>query len=607
MKKILGAKKMPSACLVGVLALAAFRVDAAGFVLAYTDAQSTDSYVNLQKFYGNLSAVGLGSAYSLKADGSLLSEGANATNASIVTFAKSKNLPVYPTVSDYSNAFEGFDPAISNQILSTAANRTRAINNLVAFAVNQGFAGLNIDLEAVQPANRANYSAFLSSLASALRVYGMKMIVSVPAKLGDQSPEYLNGYDYAAIGNAADYLQVMTYDQVGPGWSSSGFNNVQWPGPESGLNWQKAVLTYAASVVQAGKVLSGLPSYGYDFSSNTLVHWSNFAGVIAAHPGAVLGRDAASATPFASWGTVVPKADGVAWTTASAQPVLWYDDAQSVQAKAALVPALGLGGTSVWAMGYENAAFWSALATGIQGTPMKAALTITASAGAGGSISPAGTVQVTQGASQSFAIKPNAGYVIKSVSVDGVEVGALGSYTFADVQSNHALAASFSATATGQGNLEQAGKGYLWARNTSATSNANRGDGSGLNDGNVQVGVNLNPSGEKGAARWEAAGIVWTAAKAVSSVRFVNGAMDKNGNGLFESQVTLQFTTDGKTWRESGWTLAPSYPYGARVTEARTYTFSGTECAGILGVRISGRTGANSWSAIVNEVQVIGR
>jgi PKD repeat protein len=68
---------------------------------------------------------------------------------------------------------------------------------------------------------------------------------------------------------------------------------------------------------------------------------------------------------------------------------------------------------------------------------------ITASAGPGGTISPSGTVRVNAGASQSFTITPTAGYSISDVLVDGVSVGAVPSYNFSNIQSNHTIAAYF--------------------------------------------------------------------------------------------------------------------------------------------------------------------
>jgi hypothetical protein len=69
--------------------------------------------------------------------------------------------------------------------------------------------------------------------------------------------------------------------------------------------------------------------------------------------------------------------------------------------------------------------------------------TITASAGAGGAISPSGAVSVNYGASQTFTITPNSGYQVASVLVDGSSVGAVTSYTFTNVTVGHTISASF--------------------------------------------------------------------------------------------------------------------------------------------------------------------
>ncbi len=69
--------------------------------------------------------------------------------------------------------------------------------------------------------------------------------------------------------------------------------------------------------------------------------------------------------------------------------------------------------------------------------------TITASAGTGGTISPSGQVKVNHGSNQSFSISANIGYDIQDVKVDGVSEGAIGSYTFTNVTSDHTIAAIF--------------------------------------------------------------------------------------------------------------------------------------------------------------------
>jgi len=72
-------------------------------------------------------------------------------------------------------------------------------------------------------------------------------------------------------------------------------------------------------------------------------------------------------------------------------------------------------------------------------------LTITASAGEHGSITPSGVVPVESGADQTFTIQPDPGYKVADVLVDGTSVGAVTTYTFTKVVKAHTIAASFSA------------------------------------------------------------------------------------------------------------------------------------------------------------------
>jgi hypothetical protein len=69
--------------------------------------------------------------------------------------------------------------------------------------------------------------------------------------------------------------------------------------------------------------------------------------------------------------------------------------------------------------------------------------TITATAGAGGTISPEGEVTVNHGDDQAFTITADAGYYIDDVLVDGASAGAVDSYTFTSVEANHTIEAAF--------------------------------------------------------------------------------------------------------------------------------------------------------------------
>ncbi len=68
---------------------------------------------------------------------------------------------------------------------------------------------------------------------------------------------------------------------------------------------------------------------------------------------------------------------------------------------------------------------------------------ITPSAGANGSISPTGIIQVAHGSETNFIITPDANYHILDVIVDSVSVGPSNTYAFTGVTSNHAISALF--------------------------------------------------------------------------------------------------------------------------------------------------------------------
>ena len=67
--------------------------------------------------------------------------------------------------------------------------------------------------------------------------------------------------------------------------------------------------------------------------------------------------------------------------------------------------------------------------------------TITKNAGNNGTIN--GPATVNYGATASYTIVPNAGYVVDNVLVDGMNMGAITAYTFVNVVANHTISATF--------------------------------------------------------------------------------------------------------------------------------------------------------------------
>lgn len=69
--------------------------------------------------------------------------------------------------------------------------------------------------------------------------------------------------------------------------------------------------------------------------------------------------------------------------------------------------------------------------------------TIKATAGAGGSISPSGSISVREGRDQTFTITPDKGYAVSNVKIDGKSIGAVKSYTFENVSRTHTIEVIF--------------------------------------------------------------------------------------------------------------------------------------------------------------------
>jgi len=68
---------------------------------------------------------------------------------------------------------------------------------------------------------------------------------------------------------------------------------------------------------------------------------------------------------------------------------------------------------------------------------------ITATAGLNGTITPAGVTTVDYNNAQVYTIAPAMGYHIVDVVVDGISMGPISTYTFANVMENHTIAATF--------------------------------------------------------------------------------------------------------------------------------------------------------------------
>lgn len=116
------------------------------------------------------------------------------------------------------------------------------------------------------------------------------------------------------------------------------------------------------------------------------------------------------------------------------------------------IDTLTVNGTSVGAVStytFVNVTANQTIAATFKLIVVSPTYTITASTGANGTISPLGASSISSGAGKTYTITPNPGYQVDAVMVNGISVGAVTSYVFANVTANQTIAASFKATPIG--------------------------------------------------------------------------------------------------------------------------------------------------------------
>jgi spore germination protein YaaH len=314
----------------------------------YTGTQT--SYGAVTSFSSYLTMVSA-DLFEVQSDGTI----AGSDDYDAVTYDAAHGIVTYAVLSNYSDSFGDFDPALGHSAM--VDNEAKVIAGAVKIAA--GYRGLNVDFENLAYStkiadDRAAYSKFIADLGAALHAKGLELVISVPPKTDDDPGNgWAYPYDYAALAPHIDRMQIMTYDESGPGWSA--------PGPVSGRDWMATCIEYATSLVPPSKILLGLPAYAADWdltastASKTVgtdVHWKDVPAILAM-ASAVKHVDTASSTPYVDY----TSSDGH-------HHEMWYDDAASMTPKAALAGKYALGGVSMWSLGEEDVSFWQAVHAG---------------------------------------------------------------------------------------------------------------------------------------------------------------------------------------------------------------------------------------------------
>lgn len=315
----------------------------------YTDRE--DSYASLQKNIGKISVLAP-SAYFVDNQGIVWGD----VDPRVRELAKRHRVHVMPLLVN-----AGFDQPALHQLLSNPAARARAIASMVDVVRRHDYWGFQVDFENVNVDDREHLTAFYREAADAMRRLGKKISIAVVHRPDEQAgpsryhkwlfANWRAGYDLKALGDAGDFISIMTYSQ---------HTRRTPPGPNASLPWAEEVVKYFLQHVPANKLSLGIPTGAMHWytsqedkitpemarSYSTVLSYNWAMGMIERHRARLIWDDEqkVSYAFFPNGGT---------WEW------IFVEDARSFRAKVDLMNRYKLRGYSVWVLGPEDPAVWN--------------------------------------------------------------------------------------------------------------------------------------------------------------------------------------------------------------------------------------------------------
>lgn len=278
------------------------------------------------------------SFFYLDEDEGTLKENIGTAGMTYINWAHSNGYKVWPMVS---NAEAGIK--VTSNILNSYTKRQELIQSIVEKCALYDIDGINIDFENIYKADKDKFSRFIIELMPRMEEMGIVLSVDVTAPDGGEN--WSECYDRNVIGDVADYLIFMAYDQHG--------NSGSKVGTTAGLNWVetslKKIIEY--DEVDTEKIILGLPFYTRQW--------------IIASDGTIKDRGVVSMINIKipnnvekQWDDTL-KQNYIEYKSGKNTIKMWIEDGSSIKEKVSLVTKYNLGGTSAWRKDMETSNIWT--------------------------------------------------------------------------------------------------------------------------------------------------------------------------------------------------------------------------------------------------------
>jgi spore germination protein len=151
-----------------------------------------------------------------------------------------------------------FDPELTNTMLSDPDKRKKIIEMLKESLLRTQSQGINVDFENIDPKNKKDYVIFVQELKYALEPFNI--VVSVDVSRENADPFWSGSLDRTGLGEAADYIVMMGYDEH---WASS-----PRAGSVASIPWTREGVELLMKEVPSHKIILGVPFYTREWITN---------------------------------------------------------------------------------------------------------------------------------------------------------------------------------------------------------------------------------------------------------------------------------------------------------------------------------------------------
>lgn len=299
----------------------------------YTDGSGPfSSYASLAEQWPHIQEI-FPLWYYIRADGTIAED----IDQKALELAREKNIKVIPLVVFAANR--------SSIILIEPAARQRVVQDLIRIMHENGYDGINIDMEIVKGAGgdyapeKNGLTQFIGELGEEMKPLGKRLDVCLVPPV--QPPVNLAPiYDYGALCGLVDRAVIMAYDRHQGGTP---------PGPGAPLPWVEDNIEATLAAGFLPRQLSlGIPGYGYDWppeSTACRVAAMKDVADLMSQKSLTPGWDNEAKTPYLAY----------------ADREIWFENDRSIKEKINLVQKYRLAGCSLWRLGYEDSSFWLVL------------------------------------------------------------------------------------------------------------------------------------------------------------------------------------------------------------------------------------------------------